>query len=102
MLRHYQLYEGKRGEVKLSTCRGTRPSPRTSRTALPRERLRQVNCNVFGRLRLHAGFLQEPKILEPIDEPVLPGAVRNAIPIRQPAAHMAPIGERIARMTPIP
>src|SRR5882724_8881858 len=50
-------------------------------------RLLYVSVHVLGRPGFNTGFLQKSEVAKPVDEPVLPGPVRDAVPVRQTAAH---------------
>ena len=54
-----------------------------------------------GRLGHDAGLLQETEISEPVDEPLLPRAERDAIAVRQPRGHPGTVGQRIPRVTSV-
>jgi hypothetical protein len=47
---------------------------------------------VSRRLGFEAGLLQKPKVAEPIDKTILPGAERDPVAVGQPGAHSAAVG----------
>ena len=66
---------------------GTVAWPATTKADSAALRLLYVSVHVLGRPGFNTGFLQKSEVAKPVDEPVLPGPVRDAVPVRQPAAH---------------
>src|SRR5258708_21048486 len=64
-------------------------------------RICRPRCRVPRRLRLDAGLLHEAEVADPVDEPELPRTERDAVAVRQTAAHVAPFGQRVSRVSAV-
>jgi len=69
------------------------PPSTLAAAALSRRGLDGVRGDILGSLGFHARFSEKAEIAEPIDEAVLPGAIRSIIAVGQAAGHVAAVGQ---------